>query len=151
MTTPTRVSVTDRVFDGLIERQATFFDVVRGGNDRINRFNHSLIEGARQGSREWAEVGRRFLTNPTDASGIYEAFSDAIGNSQARGLALVREWVEDTVQSQRETRDALRQGFGDVREVVQAVQESGPEFLRRRGNSRNSSGNGSKKTAAAES
>lgn len=132
MSTPTRTSITDRIFDNAIERQATFFDVVRGSNDRINRFNHSLLEGARQGGREWAEVGRRFAHNPTDIVGVYEGISEAIGNAQARGLALIREWADDAVQAQRETRDALNQGFGDVREVVQAVQQNGSSIFRRR-------------------
>jgi hypothetical protein len=131
MSTPTRTSVTDRIFDSLIERQATFFDVVRGSNDRINRFNHSMLEGARQGGREWAEVGRRFAQNPTDLVGLYEAAAEAMGNAQARGLALVREWADDAVQAQRETRDALSQGLGDVREVVKSVQENGPNIFRR--------------------
>ncbi|HUF53003.1 MAG TPA: hypothetical protein VMR52_04420 [Dehalococcoidia bacterium] len=131
MSTPTRTtSVTDRIFDSWIERQATLFDVVRGSNDRINRFNHSMLEGARQGSREWAEVGRRFAHNPTDLVSVYEAMSEAMGNAQARGLALVREWADDAVQAQRETRDALSQGLGDVREVVQA---NGATIFRRGG------------------
>jgi hypothetical protein len=132
MSTPTRTSITDRLFDSVIERQAAFFDVVRGTNDRVARFNHSLLEGARQNGVEWAEVGRRFAHNPTDLVGLYEAVSEAVGNSQARGLALVREWADDAVQAQRETRDALSQGLGDVREVVQAVQENGAGILRRR-------------------
>ncbi|HUG46040.1 MAG TPA: hypothetical protein VMK31_05965, partial [Sphingomicrobium sp.] len=117
-----------------IERQATFFDVIRGANDRINRFNHSLIEGARQGSREWADVGRRFVHNPTDFVGVFEAMSDAVGNAQARNLALVREWADDAAQAQRETREALSQGLVDAREVVQAVQQNGAGILRRREN-----------------
>ncbi len=131
MTTRTRESATDRIFDGILQRQATIFDVVRSSNERINRFNHSVIEGARQGSRDWAEVGRRWANKPTDLVGVYEAAAEAIGNSQTRSLALAREWVEDATQSQRETADALRQGLGDAREVFQRVQESAPQLLRR--------------------
>lgn len=131
MTTRTRESATDRIFDGILQRQATLFDVIRSSNDRINRFNHSMIEGARQGSRDWAEVGRRWVTNPRDLVGLYEAAAEAIGQSQTRTLALAREWVEDAAQSQRETSDALRQGLGDAREVLQRVQESAPQILRR--------------------
>ncbi len=131
MTTRTRESATDRIFDGILQRQATVFDVVRSSNERINRFNHSVIEGARQGSRDWAEVGRRWANKPTDLVGVYEAAAEAIGNSQARSLALAREWVEDATQSQRETADALRQGLGDAREAFQRVQERAPQLLRR--------------------
>ena len=131
MTTRTRESATDRIFDGILQRQATIFDVVRSGNDRINRFNHSMIEGARQGSRDWAEVGRLWAGKPTDIVGVYEAAAEAVGNSQTRTLALAREWVEDATQSQRETADALRQGLGDAREALQRVQESAPQLLRR--------------------
>ena len=131
MTTRTRESATDRIFDGILQRQATMFDVVRSNNERINRFNHSVIEGARQGSRDWAAVGRRWATKPTDIVGVYEAAAEAIGNSQTRSLALAREWVEDATQSQRETADALRQGLGDAREALQRVQESAPKLLRR--------------------
>ncbi len=131
MTTRTRESATDRIFDGILQRQATVFDVVRSSNERINRFNHSVIEGARQGSRDWAEVGRRWANKPADLVGAYEAAAEAIGNSQTRSLALAREWVEDATQSQRETADALRQGLGDAREAFQRVQESAPRLLRR--------------------
>ena len=131
MTTRTRESATDSIFDGILQRQATIFDVVRSSNERINRFNHSVIEGARQGSRDWAEVGRRWANKPTDLVGVYEATAEAIGNSQTRSLALAREWVEDATQSQRETADALRQGLGDAREAFQRVQESAPQLLRR--------------------
>ena len=131
MTTRTRESATDRIFDGILQRQATIFDVVRTSNERINRFNHSVIEGARQGSRDWAEVGRLWASKPTDIVGVYEAAAEAIGNSQTRSLALAREWVEDATQSQRETADAMRQGLGDAREVLQRVQESAPQLLRR--------------------
>jgi hypothetical protein len=131
MSTPTRESAADRIFDSLIERQATAFDVIRSSNDRWNRFNHSLIEGARQGGRDWTEVGRRWVSSPTDFVGVYESIGEAIGNQQARTLALAREWVEDAVQSQRETADAVRQGFGDAREVIQRVQERAPQLLRR--------------------
>ena len=131
MTTRTRESATDRIFDGILQRQATIFDVVRSSNERINRFNHSVIEGARQGSRDWAEVGRRWANKPTDLVGAYEAAAEAIANSQTRSLALAREWVEDATQSQRETADALRQGLGDAREALQRVQERAPQLLRR--------------------
>jgi len=131
MTTRTRESATDRIFDGILQRQTTLFDVIRSSNDRLNRFNHSVIEGARQGSRDWAEVGRRWVSKPTDLVGVYEATAEAVGNSQTRSLALAREWVEDATQSQRETSDALRQGLGDAREVLQRVQESAPQLLRR--------------------
>jgi hypothetical protein len=131
MSTPTREPTRDRIFDSLIERQASLYDIIRAGNERIHRFNRSLIEGARQGSRDWTEVGRRWANSPTDMVGVWEAVSDAIGNSQARTLALAREWVEDAVTAQRETRDAFQQGFGDVREVVQRVQENGNELMRR--------------------
>ncbi len=131
MTTRTRESATDRIFDGILQRQTTLFDVIRSSNDRLNRFNHSVIEGARQGSRDWAEVGRRWAAKPTDFVGVYEAAAEAVGNSQTRSLALAREWVEDATQSQRETSDALRQGLGDAREVLQRVQESAPQLLRR--------------------
>ncbi len=131
MTTRTRESATDRIFDGILQRQTSMFDVVRSNNERINRFNYSVIEGARQGSRDWAEVGRRWATKPTDIVGVYEAAAEAVGNSQTRTLALAREWVEDATQSQRETADALRQGLGDAREALQRVQESAPKLLRR--------------------
>jgi len=131
MTTRTRESATDRIFDGILQRQATLFDVIRSSNDRINRFNHSVIEGARQGSLDWAEVGRRWVSKPTDVVGVYEAAAEAVSASQTRTLALAREWVEDATQSQRETADALRQGLGDAREALQRVQESAPQLLRR--------------------
>lgn len=131
MSTTTRRSLIDRYFDAVIERQATMFDAVRNSNERYHRFARSLIEGSRQNAQEWMQVQRRWLSNPTDLVGTYEASTEAIGNSQARALALAREWLEDAVEAQREGREVLRQGLGDVREAVQRVQDSAPQFLRR--------------------
>jgi hypothetical protein len=129
----------DRLSNAILERQASVFDLIRANTDRNHRFTRSLIESYRQGNREWLEVGRRWIKNPTDVTGIYEAVSDAIGNAQQRTIALSREWFEDTVESQRESRVILRQGLGDAREVVERAGASVPQFLRRnnwgRGNS----------------
>lgn len=124
-------SASDRFFDGLAERQTTFFDTIRGAADRYHRFNRSLIEGARQSALDWTEVSKRAITAPGDFMGVYEAVSEALGNGQARALALSREWLEDRVEAQRETQEVLRRGFGDVREAVERVQAGTPDFLRR--------------------
>lgn len=121
----------DRLSNAVLERQAGIFDAIRSSSDRNHRFTRSLIESARQGNRDWLEVGRRWITNPTDVTGIYEAVSDAIGNAQTRTLALSREWFEDAVETQRENRALLRQGLGDAREAVERAGARVPQFLRR--------------------
>jgi hypothetical protein len=131
MSTTTRTSLIDRYYDAVIERHATLFDAIRNGAERYQRFNRSLIEGARHNGQEWLEVQRRWLTNPMDLIGTYEAVSEALGNSQSRTLALAREWLDDAVETQREGREVVRQGLGDVREAVQRVQDNAPQFLRR--------------------
>ena len=131
MATETRERAADRFFDAVVDRQTTLFDTIRSNTDRYHRFTRSLLEGARQGSRDWTDVSRHWITNPTDIVGVYEAVSEAIGNTQARGLALAREWLDDVVESQRESREVVRQGFGDVREAVERVQARTPSFLRR--------------------
>ena len=127
-----RETATDRVFDFFLERQTALFEAIRASTDRTNRFNHSLIEGARQSSQDWVELGRRWLDRPTDIIGLWEGASEAIGNAQQRNLALVREWIEDRVEVSRENTEAIRRGIGDVREVVERAQANAPEFLRRR-------------------
>ena len=124
-------TATDRLSNALLERQTGIFDAIRSSSDRNHRFTRSLIESARQGNRDWLEVGRRWVTNPTDVTGIYEAVSDAIGNAQTRTLALSREWFEDAVETQRENRALLRQGLGDAREAVERAGARVPQFLRR--------------------
>ncbi|TMB96686.1 MAG: hypothetical protein E6J42_08855 [Chloroflexi bacterium] len=131
MSTPTRSAATDRIFDAILERQTGLFDAIRSNSERSHRFTRSVIEGARQGSRDWAEVSRRWIANPTDLVGVYEAMSEAVGNSQTRLLALSREWIDDVVESQREGREVLRQGIGDWRQAMERVQENAPAFLRR--------------------
>jgi hypothetical protein len=129
----------DRLTNAILERQASVFDLIRANSDRNHRFTRSLIESYRQGNRDWLEVSRRWVKNPADVTGIYEAVSEAIGNAQQRTIALSREWFEDTVESQRESRVILRQGLGDAREAVERAGASVPQFLRRnnwgRGNS----------------
>ena len=131
MSTQTRTSAVDRLFDAVIERQASVYDAFRSATERNHRFTRSIIEGARQSNRDWTEVGRRFVTKPTDLIGVYEAISEAVGNQQSRALALSREWIEDVVEGQRESRDVMRQGIGDWREALESVQANAPTFLRR--------------------
>ena len=131
MSTETRSSLADRYFDAVVERQATLFDTVRNGNERYHRFLRSFLEGVRQNSQDWVEVRRRWVSKPMDLVGLYESVSEAAGNSQSRNVALAREWLDDALESQREGQEVLRQGLGDVREAVQRVQESAPQFLRR--------------------
>jgi len=129
---PTRETRTsDRLTDAILERQASIFDSIRSTSDRNHRFTRSLIESARQGNRDWLEVGRRLITNPTDITGVYEAVSDAVGNAQSRTIALSREWFEDAVETQRENRELFRQGLGDAREAVERAGARVPQFLRR--------------------
>ena len=129
----TRQSTTtaDRLSNAILDRQASVFDLIRSTSDRNHRFTRSLIESYRQGNRDWLEVGRRWVKNPTDVTGIYEAVTDAIGNAQQRSIALSREWFEDAVESQRESRVLVRQGLGDAREVVERAGARVPQFLRR--------------------
>jgi hypothetical protein len=147
MTAETRASVTERLFESVIEQQATFFDSWRTAGDRYHRYNQSILEGARQSTREWADVMRTWATRPTDVVAVYEAVADAVGSGQARTLALAREWIEDRAEGQREVREAARRSLGDVRQVVQQAQESAPELLR---NVRNRRSNGAKQPAATE-
>jgi hypothetical protein len=131
MATSSQESATDRVFDFFLERQTALFEAIRASTDRTNRFNHSLIEGVRQSSQDWVEVGRRWLDKPTDLIGLWEGASEAWGNAQQRNLSLLREWIENSVEVQRENTEAIRRGIGDVREVVERAQANAPEFLRR--------------------
>src|SRR5881409_32578 len=94
-------ATTDRLSDAILERQAGIFDVIRSATDRNHRFTRSLIESARQGNREWLEVGRRWVTRPTDVTGVYDAIADAVGNAQQRTIALSREWFEEDRKSTR--------------------------------------------------
>jgi hypothetical protein len=153
MSTTTRKAAADRFFDAWIERQAGLYDAVRSSTERNHRFSRSVIEGARAGSRDWTEVGRRWITNPTDVVGIYEAMTEALGNGQQRLLALTRELIEDVVESQRESRDVIRAGVGDWREAIEQVQANAPDFLRRNNWGRRSAnnGNGSGQAAKAKS
>lgn len=139
MSTQTRTSAVDRFFDAVLERQATVYDAVRSATERNHRFTRSILEGARQSNRDWTEVGRRWLSKPTDLIGVYEAASEAVGNQQSRALALSREWLEDIVEGQRESREVMRQGIGDWREAIERVQANAPNFLRRSGWSRRNS------------
>ena len=131
MPTSTREPASDRLFDYLIERQTSLFDAVRAATERNHRFNRSVIESARQSTVDWTEVGRRWLANPGDLIGTYEAAAEAVGHGQARTLALSREWLDDRIEAQRENLEAVRRGFGDVRQVVERVQANAPEFFRR--------------------
>jgi hypothetical protein len=131
MASSAREPASDRLVDYLIERQTSLFDAVRGSAERYHRFNRSVIESARQSTVDWTEVGRRWLANPGDLIGTYEAASEAVGHSQTRALALSREWLDDRIEAQRESLEAVRRGFGDVRQVVERAQANAPEFLRR--------------------
>lgn len=122
----------DRLFEAVIERQESTFDNIKGANERVHRFARSILEGARQGAHDWTKVAQGWTQRPTDIVGLYEAASEAAANGQARRLALWQEFLEDLAESQREGREVMRRGFGEVREAVERVQETVPSFLRAR-------------------
>lgn len=122
----------DRLYDAITQRQESTFDSLKSVNERYHRFARSVLEGARQGAHDWTNVGRGWMDRPADIVGLYEAMSEAVANGQARRLALWQEFLEDLAESQRESREVMRKGFGEVREAVERVQETVPSFLRAR-------------------
>ena len=122
----------DRLLETIIERQEARFDTIKGINERYYRFVRSVVEATRQGAHDWTNVGRGWAQRPTDIVGLYESASEALANDQARRIALRQEILEDLAESQRESREVVRRGFGEVREAVERVQESAPAFLRAR-------------------
>lgn len=122
----------DRLATAVSERQDAVFDAVKGANERYHRFVRSMIEGTRQGVHDWTGVARGWAERPADIVGLYEAASEAFANDQARRLALWQEFLEDLAESQRESREAVRRGFGEVREAVERVTDGVPSFLRAR-------------------
>ncbi len=122
----------DRLFEMIIERQESRFDTIKSINERYYRFVRSVVEATRQGAHEWTNVGRRWAERPSDIVGLYESASEALANDQARRIALRQEMLEDLAESQRESREVVRRSFGEVREVVERVQETVPSFLRAR-------------------
>ena len=122
----------DRLFETMIERQESSFDTLKSINERYYRFVRSVVEATRQGAHDWTNVGRGWAERPTDIVGLYESASEALANDQARRIALRQEMLEDLAESQRESREVVRRSFGEVREVVERVQESAPAFLRAR-------------------
>jgi hypothetical protein len=122
----------DRLFMMIIERHEATFDTIRSANERYHRFNRSVLEASRQGARDWTSVARGWAQRPTDIVGLYESISEAVANGQSRRLALWQEALEDLAESQREGREVVRRGFGEVREAVERVQENVPSFLRAR-------------------
>ena len=122
----------DRLFETIIERQESRFETLKGINERYYRFVRSVVEATRQGAHDWTKVGRGWAKRPTDVVGLYESASEVLANSQARRIALWQEMLDDLAESQREGREVVRRSFGEVREVVERVQESAPAFLRAR-------------------
>jgi predicted RNA-binding Zn ribbon-like protein len=122
----------DRLFETIIERQESRFDTIKGINERYYRFLRSVVEATRQGAHDWTNVGRGWAQRPTDIVGLYESASEALANDQARRIALRQEMLDDLAESQRESREVVRRGFGEVREAVERVQETVPAFLRAR-------------------
>jgi hypothetical protein len=122
----------DRLATAVSDRQEAVFDALKGANERYHRFVRSMIEGTRQGVHDWTGVARGWTERPTDIVGLYESASEAFANDQARRLALWQEFLEDVAESQRESREAVRRGFGEVREAVERVTDGVPTFLRAR-------------------
>jgi Mg2+ and Co2+ transporter CorA len=122
----------DRLFETIIERQESSFDMIKSINERYYRFVRSVVEATRQGAHDWTNVGRGWAQRPTDIVGLYESASEALANDQARRIALRQEMLEDLAESQREGREVVRRSFGEVREAVERVQETVPSFLRAR-------------------
>jgi len=124
-------STADRLFDAVIDRHDAAFHALKATTERRFRFSRSVIEGARQGGLDLVEVAHKWSQRPADVIGLYESLADAVGNAQARSLALAQEWLEDIAESQREGREVLRRGIGEWREAAESVRANVPNFLRR--------------------
>ncbi len=124
MTTTTPESRADRFFDDLLGRQEAMFEAISRANNRYHRLVSNLVEGARQGGRDWAEMGRAWLKHPTDIVGLSEKALDAVTDGRSRSIALVRQWLEDLAEAWTEQREVQ-----DRR--PQPVQKEGEEITPR--------------------
>ncbi len=84
----------DRRFNAVTNRHLMAFYTVRKAHDRYHSLLSKAIEVNRQGAREWSEVGRRWLQQPTDIAGLWQGAVDAARNAQARSFAHAQEWLD---------------------------------------------------------
>ncbi len=82
----------DSRFNAITNRHMMVFYTIRRLAESNRDTLHEAIESARQGAREWADVGRRWAKQPSDLTSLFAEATEAAANAQARSLALVRRW-----------------------------------------------------------
>lgn len=85
-------SPASRRFTALTNRHMMAFYTIR----RLAEHNHDTanhaIESARQGVREWTDLGRRWSERPADLPALLNGATQAAAGAQARTLDLARRW-----------------------------------------------------------
>lgn len=116
-------STADRFFDAVDDAYAVFMDTLKAGSDRGYRVSRELIEQTQKGQQEALKLAHTIATSPGDLGKTTGAVVETLTKTQARVLEVSRQWLDETLDSQQEGREALRQLIDANRKAGEAAIE----------------------------
>ncbi len=114
----------DKLFGAVDDAYDVLLDTLKAGVDRGHRVSRGLIEQAQTGQREALELALSVAKSPTDLARTSGALVETLTKTQGRVLETSRQWLDETLDSQQEGREALRRLIVANRQAGEAVIET---------------------------
>ena len=117
-------TTTDKFFAAVDDAYDVLLDTLKAGVDRGHRVSKGLIDQAQTGQHDTIELARNVAKSPTDLAKTSGALVETLTKTQGRVLEISRQWLDEALDSQQESREALRRLIEANRQAGEAVIES---------------------------
>lgn len=114
----------DKYFDALTQSYDAVIDAVKQSNERGYRIASNLIAEAQRGQREQVELGKTWVSDPTDVAGFFRAAMEQTTKAQGRALELARQLFDELSESRNEGREAIEKVIAAQRSAGEAAVEA---------------------------
>ena len=119
-----QLSSIDKFFGAVDDAYDVVLDTLKAGVDRGHRVSQGLIEQTREGQQEAVEMAATIAKSPTDLARSSGAVVQTLTKTQGRVLGLSRQWLDEAMDAQQESRVALRRLIDANRQAGEAVIQS---------------------------
>jgi hypothetical protein len=117
-----------RLVDGINDNSTVVYDIMRDANERMFKFNRTIVDEAQRTQEERSDLVRQFLQSPTDISGLNSALFETWTKRTRRRVELMRTFFDDLRDMGAETRSAWERVTDASRETTRAAANAGREL-----------------------
>ena len=119
-----QLSSIDKFFGAVDDAYDVVLDTIKAGVDRGYRVSQGLIEQTQAGQQEAVVLAATIARSPTDLAKSSEVVVQTLTKTQGRVLGLSRQWLDEAMDAQQESRVALRRLIDANRQAGEAVIQS---------------------------